>query len=101
MRELYFPAHYFFAERRLINHKIRTIHVKDLDNCERLCYQDDNCVSLNIKDKDPDMGTHECELNNATHSEHDGDFKSNPAYYYRGAKVRNKNIIITQSFDIN
>jgi len=67
------------------------MQVKDLDNCERLCYQDDNCVSLNIKDKDPDIGTHECELNNSTHLEHDGDFKSNPVYYYRGAKVRYKN----------
>ena len=65
------------------------MHVKDLDDCEVLCYKDDNCVSLNIKDKDLDSGTHECELNNFTHLEYDGDFKSNPVYYYCGAKVRN------------
>jgi hypothetical protein len=60
--------------------------VKDLDDCELLCYQDDNCVSLNIKNKDHD-GTHECELNNSTHMEHDGDLTRNPVYYYRGAEV--------------
>ena len=70
------------------------MHVKDLDKCELLCYKDDNCVSLNIKDKDPDRGTHECELNNSTHLEHDGDLKIDPVYYYRGAKVRSKNIVI-------
>ena len=86
--------YYFFAERRLINHTIKTMLVKDLDDCELLCYRDDNCVSLNIKNKDPDSGTHECELNNSTHLAHDGDLTSNPMYYYRGAKVRNKNIII-------
>jgi len=66
------------------------MHVKDLDKCNLLCFHDVKCVSLNIKDKDPDMGTHECELNNSTHLEHDGDLKSNPVYYYRGAMVRNK-----------
>ena len=70
------------------------MHVKDLDDCELLCFRDDNCVSLNIKDKDLDSGTHECELNNFTHLEYDGDLKSNPVYYYRGAKVRNKDINI-------
>ena len=76
-----------------MKHRIRTMRVNDLDNCELLCYRDDNCVSLNIKDKDLDSGTHECELNNSTHLEHDGDLKSNPVYYYRGAKVSSKNII--------
>ena len=64
------------------------MHVKDLDDCELLCYRDDKCVSFNIKDKDLDSGRHECELNNSTHLVHDRDLKSNPVYYYRGAKVR-------------
>ena len=70
-----------------MNHKIRALHVKDLDDCELLCYQDDNCVSLNIKNKHPDRGTHACELNNSTHIEHEADLTSNPKFYYRGAKV--------------
>ena len=61
--------------------------VKDLDECEYRCYLDANCVSLNIKNKDHDSGTHECELNNSTHLEHDGDLKDNQLYYYRGAEV--------------
>ena len=65
------------------------MHVKNLDDCELLCYRDDNCVSLNIKDKDPVSGAHECELNNSTHMEHEEDLTNNPKFYYRGAKVIN------------
>ena len=80
-----FPAYYFFAERRLMNHTIKTKLVSNLDDCEYLCYLDDNCVSLNIKDNL--NGTHTCELNNSTHMEHDADLVSDPVFYYRGAKV--------------
>ena len=86
-RELYFPAYYFYAEKRLVNHWIKTMIVKDLDECEYRCYLDANCISLNIKNKDHDSGTHECDLNNSTHLEHDGDLEDNPLYYYRGAEV--------------
>ena len=87
-RELYFPSYYFFAGRRLRNHKIKTEHVKDLDQCEFLCYQHDDCVSVNIR-KDPAIATgqRECELNNSTRIEHDRDVEDNNAYLYRGAKV--------------
>ena len=94
-RELSFPAHYSFAERRLIKHTMRTQPVNSLDDCEYLCYLDDNCVSLNIKDKDPESGTHECELNNSTHLEHDADLVNDPVFYYRGAKVMRKSKIST------
>ncbi|KAL9970881.1 hypothetical protein ACROYT_G023334 [Oculina patagonica] len=59
----------------------------DLDFCELLCYQHNDCVSFNIK-KDPDSATgqQECELNNSTHLEHDGDLINDNAYLYRGAK---------------
>ncbi|KAL9970882.1 hypothetical protein ACROYT_G023335 [Oculina patagonica] len=62
-RELYFPSYYFFADRRLKNHRIKTEHVMDMDFCELLCYQHDDCVSFNIK-KDPDSATgqQECEF---------------------------------------
>ena len=85
-RELYFPAYYFYAEKHFVNHLIKTMIVKDLGECEYRCYLDANCVSLNIKTKYPN-GTHECELNNATHLDDEGDLKYNPLYYYRGADV--------------
>ena len=65
--------------------------VKDLDECEYRCYLDANCVSLNIKNKDPN-GTHECELNNSTHLEHDGVLTDDQLYNYRGAEVSNYEI---------
>ena len=64
--------------------------VKDLDECEYRCYMDANCVSLNIKNNDRD-GTHECELNDATHLDDDGVLEDcNQLYYYRGAEVSDK-----------
>ena len=68
-----------------MNHTIKTLLVKSLDDCEYLCYLDDNCVSLNIKNNE--NGTHTCELNNSTHLEHDADLVNSPVFYYRGAKV--------------
>ena len=85
-RELYFPTYYFYAVKRFVNHRITTMIVKDLDECEYRCYLDANCVSLNIKNRDSN-GTHECELNNSTHLEHDRDLKDNQLYYYRGTEV--------------
>ena len=68
-----------------MNHSITSGPVKDLDECEYRCYLDANCVSLNIRDHH--NGTHECELNNSTHLEHDGQLKDSQLYYYRGAVV--------------
>ena len=94
-RELSFPAYYFFAEKRLVNHTLISVPVKDLDECEYRCYLIANCVSLNIKNKDPISGTHDCELNNSTHLEDDGDLKDNQLYYYRGAEVSNNELPLT------
>ena len=69
-----------------MNHTIISVSVKDLDECEYRCYLNANCVSLNIRDHH--NGTHECELNNSTHLEHDGHLKDSELYYYRGAEVR-------------
>ena len=44
-----FPDSYFSAKRRLANHAIETRTVKNLDDCELMCYLNDNCVSLNFK----------------------------------------------------
>ena len=87
-----FPQYYFFAERRLMNHTIKTVLAEDLDQCELLCYLNDDCVSLNIK-KDRNNGGHECELNNSTHLEHDIDLITDAVFYYRGSKVSNNSNI--------
>ena len=92
-RALLFPDHYFFAKRRLENYTIETTKVKNLDDCELMCYLNDNCVSLNFK-KDPDNNDpgHICELNNATHLKNDSDLTSDVNFYYRGSKVSNISI---------
>ena len=92
-RALLFPDYYFFAKRRLENYTIETTKVKNLDDCELMCYLNDNCVSLNFK-KDPDNNDpgHICELNNATHLKNDSDLTSDVNFYYRGSKVSNISI---------
>ena len=91
-RAMLFPDYYFFAERRLVNHTIETRKVKNLDDCELLCYLNDNCVSLNFK-KDPGINPknnnsgHICELNNATHLKYDSELTNDASFYYRGSKV--------------
>ena len=96
-RTMLFPDSFFFAERRLLNHKIETKYVKDLDHCELFCYMNDNCVSANFK-KDPEDGgiDYICELNNATHLEYDTDLITNADFYYRGSKVK-----YTRRFSMN
>ena len=69
-----------------MNHTIEIKTVKSLDECEYLCYLNDACVSLNIKNPD-NNGLHECELSNSTHMELDEDLTHDSVYYYRGAKV--------------
>ena len=72
-----------------MKHTIISGPVKDLDECEYRCYLNANCVSLNIKNKDPTNGTHLCELNDSTHLEDDGHLQDNKLFYYRGAEVSN------------
>ena len=87
-----FPDYHFFPERRLVNHKIETKYVKDLDHCELSCYMNDNCVSANFKKEPADGGdiAYVCELNNATHLEYDTDLITDADFYYRGSKVKYK-----------
>ena len=88
-----FPDHYFFAERRLVNHTIETRKVKNFDDCELWCYLNDNCVSLNFKN-DPENTdlVHLCELNNATHLKYENKLTNNVNFYYRGSKVSYESI---------
>ena len=88
-----FPDYHFFAKRCLVNHTIEKKHVTNLDDCELMCYLNDDCVSLNFK-KDPEDKEllHICELNNATHLKYDSDLTTNANSYYRGSKVSYKSI---------
>ena len=93
--KILFPDYYFFAERSLVNHIIEEKRVKNLDDCELLCYLNDDCVSLNFK-KDPEdnESVHICELNNATCLKYDSDLDltTDANFYYRGSKVSYKSI---------
>ena len=93
--KILFPDYYFFAERSLVNHIIEEKRVKNLDDCELLCYLNDDCVSLNFK-KDPEdnESVHICELNNATYLKYDSDLDltTDANFYYRGSKVSYKSI---------
>ena len=64
-RKMLFPDYHSITERRLVNHIIEEWRVKNLDDCELMCYLNDNCVSSTFK-KDPENNepVHICELNN-------------------------------------
>lgn len=47
-----------------------------------------NCVSINFEVKPSTSGTHNCELNNSTHKEHEKDLKKAENYLYHGTNVR-------------
>ena len=76
-----------FMGNRLMNHVIRNANVMDLEFCGALCFMEHNCVSYNLMTTS-DPGKHNCELNNATHEEHEADLEKNSDYEYHGAKVR-------------
>ena len=93
-RQLFFPADVMFGYRRLINHVIATIRVLDFDLCELQCYHQPNCVSINFNVIPDRKGLHECELNNATHRSHDDELINRDGYLYKGAEVRNLNLLV-------
>ncbi|XP_068706695.1 uncharacterized protein [Montipora foliosa] len=84
-RELVFPSFFFFAHKLLVKHNITTIQVCDLEECKWRCYQDPNCVSVNIHTHKNDDGLYRCELNNATHLRHGPEFLDAVDYFYHGA----------------
>ena len=70
-----------------MRHVIRKANVMDQEFCGALCFMEHNCVSYNLKTTSQN-GKYKCELNNATHKEHEEDLKENRNYEYHGAKVR-------------
>ena len=81
-RKMLFPDYHSIAERRLVNHIIEEKHVKNLDDCELMCYLNDDCVSSNFK-KDPENNepVNICELNNVTHPRYDNDLTTDADFY--------------------
>ena len=90
-RVLAFPPFFFFANKRLVNHNITTVKVRDMDACELQCYHEPNCVSINFNSTASAMRTYRCDLNNATHRGHDEEFVNTEGYLYRGADVSKQN----------
>ena len=74
---------------------IATIEVLDSDLCELQCYHQPNCVSINFNVIPNSKGLHKCELNNATHRSHDGKLVNREHYVYKGAEVRNINLLLS------
>ena len=92
-RKMLFPDYHSIAERCLVNHIIEEKRVKNLDDCELMCYLNDNCVSSNFKkDLENNEPVHICELNNATHPRYDDDLTTDADFYYRGSKVSYKSV---------
>ena len=87
-RQLEFRPDHTFDGKRLKNHVIRTVDVKDGGFCETVCYMEPNCVSDNLKKEANVNGKYECELNNSTFEGQEDKLEKNPKYMYRGAKVR-------------
>ena len=86
-RTLAFPSFFFFTDKRLANHIIRTEPVPHVQTCELLCYLEPNCASINFQNKADVDGKFNCELNNSTHRRHDDDFLDKNGYLYRGSDV--------------
>lgn len=99
-RHLEFRGAEVFKGRRLMNHLINTADVMNEEFCGALCFMEPSCVSYNFVMKS-ETGKHKCELNNATHKEHEEDLEENLNYVYRGAKVRvshRRSLYFTGSF---
>ena len=80
-----------------MKHIIATIKVLNFDLCELQCYHQPNCVSINFNVISDSKGLHECELSNATHRGHDNELMNRDGYIYKGAEVRNLNLLLTFS----
>ncbi|XP_068705898.1 adhesion G protein-coupled receptor E1-like [Montipora foliosa] len=57
-----------------------------MHECEWICYQEHDCVSVNFETEANANGKHKCELNNSTHAEHGKDLINTENYIYRGTE---------------
>ncbi|XP_022809518.1 uncharacterized protein LOC111346494, partial [Stylophora pistillata] len=84
-RKLEFTPEKAFDGRRLINHVIRTVEIMEMDFCEKMCYMEPDCVSINLEKRAGGNGGYKCELNNVTHEGHERELKMEDHYFYRAA----------------
>ena len=87
-RALTFQPSLSVANGRLKNHTIKNYEVHNMHECEWICYQEHDCVSVNFETKANPDGKQRCELNNSTHAEHGKDLINDEDYIYRGTEVR-------------
>ena len=73
--------------KALVGHVIKTLQVKDDDQCELKCYWEPQCVSYNLGP--PQVIGHMCELSKSDHLRHPGDLVARPGYAYTGSEVYN------------
>ena len=76
-----------FDGRRLINHVIRIVKVLTVSFCDKMCYMEPDCVSINLYKRVSEHGGYKCELNNVTHEKHEGDLEKKDDYFYHAAEV--------------
>ena len=67
-----------------------------MDYCEWMCYKEPDCVSVNFE-----IGTQQCDLNNATHRNHGAELEDKGGFLYHGADVSAKlRVIKNISFSV-
>ncbi|KAJ7323134.1 hypothetical protein OS493_032422, partial [Desmophyllum pertusum] len=71
------------AGKALVGHVIRTVQVKNGDQCEIRCYGELQCLSYNLG---PYQNGHACELSKSDHIRHPDNLIPMPGYLYRGTK---------------
>ena len=76
-----------FDGRRLINHVIRIVKVLTVSFCDKMCYMEPDCVSINLYKRVSGHWGYKCELNNVTHEKHEDDLEKKDEYLYHAAEV--------------
>ena len=83
-RELLFMNH--TPGKALDGHVIKTLQVKNQEQCELGCFHESECVSYNTEPSQVNGFT--CELSNSDHVRHPDALVPRPAYIYRGTEVK-------------
>ena len=101
MSSTLFPIQLYVWQQTFDKNVIATIEVLDSDLCELQCYHQPNCVSINFNVIPDSKGLHKCELNNATHRSHNSKLVNREHYVYKGAEVRNINLLLSFTENTN
>ena len=66
----------------LADHVIKSLQVKSETGCEAYCFEDNDCMSVNLGPPLED-GKHLCELSSSDHNLNPGDLKSQENFIYK------------------